>query len=155
MSWLQRAGLAASGSRLGGIVYHRLCRHLDRVLIPLSGGRFSTGPRDTLLLTTRGARSGRRRVAALAFLRDGDDIAVIASKGGAPQHPAWYHNLKAHPRARLECHGIVEERTAREALGEERDKLFERAKTAYSTYSAYEARAVHRTIPVMVLSRIH
>lgn len=152
-SRLRRARLAFSSSKVGGIFYHRVCRHIDRVLIPLSKGRWSMGPADTLLMTTTGARSGRPRVAALAFLRDGDDLVLIASKGGAPRHPGWYHNLVADPTARLEYHGQVEQRVAREAVGAERDRLFELAKNTYGTYAAYETRAVHRTIPVMVLSR--
>lgn len=141
-----------AGTKLGGVVYHRVCCPIDRVLIPLTRGRVSLGPADTLLLTTRGARTGRPRRAALAFLREGDDLVIIASKGGAPRHPGWYHNLVAEPRATVQYRGVVEERVAREARGAERDRLYARAKAAYSTYAAYEARTT-RTIPVMVLSR--
>ena len=151
-SWLERNGEALAGSKLGGIVYHRVCCPIDRVLIPLTQGRVSLGPEDTLLLTTRGARSGKRRFAALAFVRAGDDLAIFASKGGAPRHPGWYHNLVANPRVTVQYRDVLEERVAREAKGEERDHLFAKAKSLYSTYAAYELRT-RRTIPVMVLSR--
>ena len=121
------------------------------MLIPFTKGHISLGPPDTMLLTTRGARSGKRRSAALAFVREGDDLVIFASKGGAPRHPAWYHNLVAHPRATVQHRGVVEERVAREAKGQERDRLYERAKSLYATYAAYEKRT-SRTIPVMVLS---
>ena len=150
--WLERHGEALAGSKLGGIVYHRVCCPIDRVLIPLTSGRVSLGPADTLLLTTRGARTGKRRFAALAFVRAGDDLAIIASKGGAPRHPGWYHNLVAHPRGTVQYRDVVEERVAREAQGKERERLFAQAKSLYSTYAAYEGRT-SRTIPVLVLSR--
>ncbi len=144
--------MALAGSKLGGIVYHRICRPIDTVLIPLSQGRLSLGPADTLLLTTTGARSGRPRKAALAFLRRGDDLVIVASKGGAPRHPGWYHNLRAHPRATVETREGVEQRVAREAVGAERDRLYAEAAARYPTYAAYARRAARR-IPVMVLSR--
>lgn len=150
--WLERNGEALAGSRLGGIVYHRVCCPIDRVLIPLTKGRVSLGPEDTLLLTTFGARSGKRRFAALAFVRAGDELAIFASKGGAPRHPGWYHNLVANPRVSVQYRGVVEERVAREAQGEERERLFAKAKSLYSTYAAYERRT-RRTIPVLLLSR--
>ncbi|MDJ0847912.1 MAG: nitroreductase/quinone reductase family protein [Myxococcota bacterium] len=153
MKALERAGMALAGSRLGGIAYHRICRPIDTVLIPLSRGRLSLGPADTLLLTTTGARSGRPRKAALAFLRRGDDLVIIASKGGAPRHPGWYHNLRAQPRAIVETRDGVEERVARETHGDERDRLFAEAAARYPTYATYERRAEGRRIPVMVLSR--
>src|SRR5689334_16612785 len=63
-------------------------------------GRFAGGP--ILLLTTSGAKSGQPRTAPLAYTRDGDRIVIIASKGGAPTHPDWYHNLAANPEATVE-----------------------------------------------------
>jgi deazaflavin-dependent oxidoreductase (nitroreductase family) len=107
-----------------------------------------------VLITTTGAKSGKPRKASLAFLWQGDDMIIIASKGGAPHHPAWYHNLKADPRLVVQYRGAVEDRQARESLGEERDKLFERMDSTFSNFSAYQARARNRKIPVMVLERI-
>jgi hypothetical protein len=88
LSGLNRAGVAASSSKLGGLFYHIVCRRIDSVLIPASGGRLTLGPPGrTVLLTTLGARTGRPRKAAVAFCWQGHDMIVIASKGGAPHHP--------------------------------------------------------------------
>ena len=110
-------------------------------------------PGNTVLITTTGARSGKTRKASLAFLWEGDDMVIIASKGGAPHHPGWYHNLKADPRVTVQHRGGVEERIAREAVGEERDKLYERMDSVFETFGPYQTRATPRKIPVMVLSR--
>ena len=155
---LSRLGIAASSSKIGGIFYHVISRRIDRVLIPLSGARLSMGPPGrTVLLTTTGARSGRARVASLAFGWDGDDMIVIASKGGAARHPAWYHNLKADPRVRVEHRGGIEQRIAREATGEERDELFARMAGDFPNFDAYQRRATAasgRKIPVMVFEPV-
>lgn len=152
---LSKMGTAASASKIGGILYHVICRRIDTVLIPLSKGRLSMGPPgQTVLITTRGAKSGKLRKASLAFMWQGDDMIIIASKGGAPHHPGWYHNLKAEPRLVVQYRGAVEDRQAREAVGEEREKLFETMSSTFSNFSAYQARATNRTIPVMVLERI-
>jgi deazaflavin-dependent oxidoreductase (nitroreductase family) len=151
---LGRLGTAASSTRLGGIFYHVVCRRIDAVLIPLTKGRLAMGPPgQTVLLTTTGARSGRPRKAAVAFLWRGDDMIVIASKGGAPHHPGWYHNLKAQPRVRAQYRGVDELRVAREAVGAERDELFARMAATFSNFDAYQRRASGRRIPVMVLSK--
>ncbi len=150
-----RIGTNASSSALGGILYHVVCRRIDTVLIPLSKGRLSMGPPGrTVLITTTGARSGKPRKASLAFMWQGDQMVIIASKGGAPHHPGWYHNLKADPRVVVQYRGAIEDRVAREAAGEERDKLFKTMSTTFSNFSAYQARATNRKIPVMVLERV-
>lgn len=153
---LRKLGIAASSSKLGGIFYHQISRRIDRVLIPASGARLSMGPPGrTVLLTTTGARSGRPRVASLAFAWDGVNMVVIASKGGAEHHPAWYHNLKANPRVRVQHRGGIEERIAREAVGAERDALYARMARDFANFAAYQQRAraaSDRTIPVVVLA---
>jgi len=105
-------------------------------------------------MTTTGARSGKARKAAVAFTWLGEEMVVVASKGGAPHHPGWYHNLRAHPQVRTQYNGLDEMRTAREALGPERDKLFEQMSASFSNFSAYQKRATGRKIPVMLLSKI-
>src|SRR5262249_8566442 len=110
-SILTRLGTAAASSKLGGIVYHHDSPRLDTVLSPVTRARFSMGPPgNTVLITTTGAKSGKKRRASLAFLWDGDDMIIIASKGGAPHHPGWYHNLKADPRVTVQHRGGIEER---------------------------------------------
>jgi deazaflavin-dependent oxidoreductase (nitroreductase family) len=142
---LRRVGIAASSSAIGGAFYHQIARRLDRVLIPWSGARLSMGPPGrTLLLTTTGARSGRPRVASLAFGWDGASLIVIASKGGAAHHPAWYFNLRAHPRVRVEHRGGIEQRIAREATGAERDALYARMAADFANFDAYQQRAADR-----------
>lgn len=152
---LVELGTAASSSKIGGVLYHVVCRRIDTFLIPLSKGRLAMGPPGhTVLVTTTGARSGKPRRASLAFMWQGEDMVVVASKGGAPRHPGWYYNLKSDPRVRVQYAGMVEERVAREAIGEERDRLFETMAGIFSNFGAYQARATNRTIPVMVLSRV-
>jgi len=152
---LSRWGTAASSSKWGGIFYHVVCRRIDTVLIPLSKGKLSMGPPgQTVLMTTTGAKTGQPRKASLAFMWSGDDMVVIASKGGAPHHPGWYHNLKADPRIVVQTRAGVEDRVAREAIGEERDKLFEMMATTFTNFAAYQERAGDRKIPVMILERV-
>ena len=151
---LSRAGVSASSSKLGGIFYHVVCRRIDSVLIPLTNGRLALGPPGrTVLLTTTGARTKEPRKAAVAFGWQGEEMVVIASKGGSPQHPGWYHNLKANPRLRTQYRGVDEKRVAREAVGEERERLFAQMAAEFPNFAAYQERATERTIPVMVLSK--
>ena len=153
LAGLSRVGIAASSTRLGGSFYHVVCRRIDRFLIPLTAGRMALGPPgQTVLLTTTGARSGHPRRAAVAFGWDGDDMVVIASKGGSPHHPAWYHNLKANPLVRTQYRDHDEQRVAREVIGEDRERLFSMMAAQFPNFTAYQERAA-RTIPVMVLSR--
>src|SRR5437879_12275142 len=81
--------------------------------------------RSLLLLTTIGARSGQPRVAPLAFTRSGEHYVVIASKGGSPSHPDWYHNLVSNPTVTVEVGGETFQARARKAAGGESATLFE------------------------------
>jgi deazaflavin-dependent oxidoreductase (nitroreductase family) len=122
-------------------------------LYELSDGRIgaSLGGRPMLLLRTVGRRTGRPRTSALLYVRDGDAYAVIASKGGAPQHPGWFHNLTARPDVEIQ---VGRERTpvrARVAEGEERSRLWKRAdEVNQGQYTVYQSRT-SRLIPVVVL----
>ena len=78
---------------------------------------------------------------------------VIASKGGAPQHPSWFHNLKANPSVRTQYRGVDEERVAREAVGDERQRLFAQMAAQFPNFAAYQERATRRTILVLMLSK--
>lgn len=119
-------------------------------------GRATSGPfvgRDVLILTTVGARSGKPRENPLAFTRSGDDYVVIASKGGAPAHPGWYHNLAANPEVTVEVHGQRFKARARIAEGEERDRLYTQQANLMPAFWDYQRRAA-RTIPVIVLEQL-
>jgi len=113
-------------------------------------GRFAGAP--VLLLTTTGARSGRPRTAPLAYTADGDRIVVIASKGGAPAHPDWYHNLVAHPDAEVELGGERFPVRAAFPEGPERQRLFDQMAARMPNFAEYQ-RNTTRLIPVVVLER--
>ena len=80
--------------------------------------------RPLLLLTTSGAKSGKRHTTPTMYLRDGDRLLVFASKGGAPTQPDWYHNLRTHPHVIVEVGDETYEATATVLTGEERDRLY-------------------------------
>lgn len=120
-------------------------------------GAVPEGPfagRDVLLLTTRGARSGEERTSPLVFTRDGERLVIVASKGGAPSHPAWYHNLVAHPEVTVE---VGPERFRARAHVVEDDKEYERIYGAHAevnpTFNDYRRKTTRR-IPVVVLERV-
>ncbi|MFZ0217026.1 MAG: nitroreductase family deazaflavin-dependent oxidoreductase [Candidatus Dormiibacterota bacterium] len=115
------------------------------------GGMFAGSP--LMLLTTRGARSGQERVNPVVFTRDGDDLVVIASKGGAPTSPAWYHNLVAHPQATVELGAEKFGVQARVTEGEERDRLFAAQAALMPNFAEYQEKTTRR-IPVVVLHRV-
>lgn len=105
-----------------------------------------------LVLTTTGRRSGEPRKCALIYGRDGDACVVIASKGGAPDHPLWYSNLIADPHVEVRVKGDRFAATARVAQGAEREKLWALMVEGWPNYDVYAART-DREIPVVVLER--
>ncbi len=114
------------------------------------GGRFAGAP--MLLLTTTGAKSGQRRTTPLVYLPDGDRLIIFATKGGAPTHPAWYHNLVAHPETTVEVGTETVPVTAVVLTGEERDRLYARQAALRPAFAEYETRTTRR-IPVVALRR--
>jgi deazaflavin-dependent oxidoreductase (nitroreductase family) len=118
----------------------------------ISSGMFK-GAR-LLLLTTTGAKSGKERINPLAFTRDGDDYVIIASKGGFPAHPDWYHNVLANPEVQVEVatQSGVDEFTAhaRIARGEERQRLYDAQAAVMPGFAEYQKKT-SREIPVVVL----
>jgi len=106
-----------------------------------------------LLLTTKGRKSGELKTSPLIFVRDGENVAIIASKGGAPEHPAWYQNLAAEPRVQVQLKDDVYNAVARTAEGAERERIWPRAVEAWPQYADYQA-ATDRKIPVVVLERV-
>ena len=109
-----------------------------------------------MLLTTVGARSGNERTSPVMYHRDGERYVVVASKGGAPDNPDWYNNLKANPVARVEVGTEMGTETfevrASEAEGEERDRLYAERVAIAPGFGEYE-RQTSRKIPVMILER--
>ena len=112
------------------------------------GGMFEGAP--LLLLHSTGAKSGEARVSPVMYQSVGDDLAIFASYAGAPNNPAWYHNLLANPEASVEVGTEAIEVTARVADDDERDPIWTRQKTEYPGFADYESKT-SRTIPVVIL----
>jgi deazaflavin-dependent oxidoreductase (nitroreductase family) len=115
---------------------------------PLGG----KGPTPCLILTTTGRRSGRELPMPLIYGKSEDEFVIVASKGGAPQHPAWYLNLTAAPTVTVQ---VVADRftaTARTASGEERARLWKEMVEIYPPYAPYQTKT-DREIPIVVLTR--
>jgi deazaflavin-dependent oxidoreductase (nitroreductase family) len=117
----------------GGFVGHRL------------------GSLTFLLLTTTGRKSGRPRTAPLLYMADGENFVVVGSNGGNANHPAWVHNLRAHPEADVQAGSRHLRVTAREAQGEERARLWPKLVETYRDYASYQ-KETEREIPVVVLT---
>jgi deazaflavin-dependent oxidoreductase (nitroreductase family) len=106
----------------------------------------------TLLLTTRGRRTGRWRRTALIYGRDADRYVVVASLGGSARHPAWYLNLREHPEVRVQVGPERFTATARTATAEEKPRLWAMMASIYPAYEGFQRRT-RRDIPVVLLER--
>lgn len=125
---------------------------VDPFLMKISGGRVGLGMLlPTALLETRGARTGRPRSNAVIYFHDGDRVTIIASKLGLPEHPAWFHNLRAHPDVRFGGQPFHAEVIEQES---ERTRLWQLADRVFPRYAAYRERAAEtgRTIPIVQLT---
>jgi deazaflavin-dependent oxidoreductase (nitroreductase family) len=125
---------------------------LDPYLLKLTGGRLSsTGPLACALLETRGVRSGKRRRNATLYFHDGDRVVIVASKRGLPQHPSWFHNLRAHPDVTFGGlpfqAQVVEDETERQRLWNLADRVF----PPFAHYRRWAAES-GRVIPIVVLT---
>jgi len=130
----------------------------DRVIeqFRANGGQMTSGPftgRTLLLLTTKGARSGAQRISPLVYSRDGERFVIVAPKGGAPSHPGWYHNLRAHPEVTIEVGKEKFRARARVADDSDRRRLYDKHAERMPAFWDYE-RKTTRKIPVVVLERI-
>lgn len=105
----------------------------------------------TLLLTTTGRKSGEARTTPLIYGQDGDDFVIVASVGGMPNHPAWYHNLRADPAAHVQVKGEHHDVEARVADDDEKPRLWKLMNEVWPNYDTYQERT-DRVIPVVVLS---
>jgi F420H(2)-dependent quinone reductase len=115
-------------------------------------GRMFKSP--VLLLNTTGRKSGAERTTPLLYLQDGEDIAIVASNGGARQHPAWYLNLRANPEATVEIGDRKLRVRAEQASPEEKERLWPKLVEMYGSYEDYQRRT-EREIPVIVLHPIN
>jgi F420H(2)-dependent quinone reductase len=144
---------AFARTRLGGWLFIRVFPAIDRRLIPLTKGRLMVAVgQPILLLHTRGAKSGQPRTTPLLYTPHNGGYVIVASKAGATHHPAWYHNLRAHPDdVRIDVRGKRIDVRAREAEAGEREQLWRVVNDNYDGYDVYQQRAAGRTIPVIVL----
>lgn len=147
-----------ASTRLGAWFFLNIANPLDKRVLRWSRGRFSTsvGTRfnhSFVLITCKGAKTGLNRTVPLLATFDGDDIILIASKGGYEQNPDWYHNLRNNPEATVEHQGMRFRYIAHEAEENERERLWRLAVENYIGYEKYQQHT-SRKIPVMVLKRI-
>ena len=119
-------------------------------------GEAPDGPfkgRQLLILTTNGAKSGETREAPLVYSTDGDRLVIIASMGGAPTHPAWYHNIVADPHVTIEAAGQKFRGIATIADPVERRRLYDQHAELHPSFTEYEAKTGGRVIPVITVQR--
>jgi deazaflavin-dependent oxidoreductase (nitroreductase family) len=146
-----RAYAQLVGTRAMAWLSRRIGWKLDPVLLRLSGGRVGLGLLlPTALLETRGARTGRLRRNGVIYFHDDERVTIIASKAGMPHHPAWFHNLRAHPEVRFGGRPFRAEVVDDES---ERARLWQSADLVFPPYATYRERAARtgRTIPIVQL----
>jgi len=147
-----RAYVRFLGTRLAAWLSRTVVWKLDPHLMRLSGGRVGLGlVLPTALLETRGARSGLARRNGVIYFNDGARVVIVASKLGAPEHPAWFHNVRAHPDVLLGGRPFRAEPVEGEA---ERTRVWGLADRVFPPYAAYRERAARsgRTIPIVALT---
>lgn len=130
----------------------RLMGRAQAAIYRRSGGtRLSSfGAAPVLLLTTTGRRTGKERTVPLLYVKDGEAFAIVGSMGGHDSHPAWVHNLRAHPRATVQVGDQVIAVNAREAGGDEVTRLWPQLVEMYPAYADYRTRTLRR-FPVVLL----
>ncbi len=147
-----RAFAVFSTTRLGRFISAHFVWKVDPYLLRATRGRLGMGlVLPTALLETRGARSGALRRNAVIYFHDGDRVTIVASKAGAPKHPAWFHNLRANPDVMF---GGVAMRASMVDEEAERERLWALADRVFAPYATYrrEAATANRTIPIVQLS---
>jgi deazaflavin-dependent oxidoreductase (nitroreductase family) len=153
-SSLNRAYATFSSTRLGRLISAKIAWKVDPYLLRATGGRVGMGiVLPTALLETHGAKSGAVRRNAVIYFHDGDLVTIVASKAGADKHPAWFHNLRAHPDVTFG--GIPMRATV---VGDEAEcrRLWTLADRVFAPYATYrrEAARANRTIPIVQLSAL-
>ena len=146
-----RAFARLAGTRPMGWLSRSIAWKLDPYLMRLTGGRVGMGLRlPTALLETRGARTGRLRRNGVIYFHDGERVTIVASKLGLPEHPAWFHNLRANPDVQLNGRAFRAEIVDDES---ERVRLWQLADCVFPGYASYRGRAEQcgRSIPIVQL----
>jgi deazaflavin-dependent oxidoreductase (nitroreductase family) len=153
---LQRSIRRFAATRPGSWLFARMLHHADRVVYRASGERTTLAALlsglPVVMLTSTGAKSGREITVPLVGFEEGDAVILIASNYGQAHHPAWFYNLRAHPRARVVVRGEQRELVAEEVESPERERYLAIAGVAYPGYRRYEQRAAPRRISVFRLS---
>jgi deazaflavin-dependent oxidoreductase (nitroreductase family) len=155
-SRFERMVEAIGASRPGSWWFVNAAPFIDRPLMRISGGRFtSAGVGRVGILKVRGAKTGTPRETPLVYTRDGDDILVVASRGGDVKHPAWYRNVVANPDVSFVAAGEERDYRARTIEpGTERDRAWFLVCERYAGYRVYAQRAGARVIPVVRLEPV-
>ena len=149
---LYRAYVRFLGTRLAAWLSIHVVWRVDPYVMRLTGGRIGMGLMlPTALLQTRGARSGETRRNGVIYFNDGDDVVIVASKLGAPEHPAWFHNVRANPAVSLGGVPFHAEAVEDQA---DRARLWALADRVFPPYATYRERAgrTGRTIPIVRLT---
>jgi F420H(2)-dependent quinone reductase len=138
-----------------GIYLGRRSTKLHVALYRRSGGKIAGHlpgwPEARILLVDHtGAQSGVKRTSPLMYHEEGDTVAVVASKGGQPTHPAWFHNLKANPDTTIQIGSVLREVRARVATDEERNRLWPKFVAFYPGYDFFQRHAKGRKIPIVI-----
>ncbi|MGQ0465085.1 MAG: nitroreductase/quinone reductase family protein [Sporichthyaceae bacterium] len=140
-------------TRAGAWVFVNVACPVDRALLPLTRGKVRTTlAMRIVVLTHTGAKSGTVRQTPLIYFSDGEDVILVASNGGSPRNPAWYHNALAQPEVTLSDGANTGPYRVTEASGAERERLWQAGLQMYPGWATYQARTGGRVIPVLVLS---
>jgi deazaflavin-dependent oxidoreductase (nitroreductase family) len=154
--WWHPVARSYASSRFATFVNRYALPPIDRMVMRLSGGATSLSALSTglpvIVLTTTGARSGKKRTTPLVAMPDGRKLVLIASNWGQERNPAWYYNLRANPCASVEIAGQSRTYVSREATPKEYDKLWRRASRFYPVYEKYKEWSQGRHIPIVVLT---
>ncbi|HWE11248.1 MAG TPA: nitroreductase family deazaflavin-dependent oxidoreductase [Solirubrobacteraceae bacterium] len=147
---------AASGP--GSWLFARILHRIDRPVHRLTGGRYTFASLvsgiPVVMLTTRGAKSGRPRTTPVLGIPTTDGVAIIASNFGQTHNPAWSHNLRAHPDAEVVIDGVRRPVRGVETEGDRRAGIWRAGLLVYPGFAQYERRAAHRHIAVFVLEPV-
>lgn len=152
LAWFAGGQLAAT--KTGLAVWRKTAAPVEASIMKATKGRVRLSfTMPVLVLTTTGARSGKRRETPLVYFTDGDDVVLIASNYGGERHPSWFHNLLAHPECELHIGPRGGAFVARQATGADRDRLYSLAVDRLAkVFALHDQRSGDRTIPVMRLT---